>query len=397
MPVKISTAALHKWADFILNHSLGGITPEDVVMIKGEHICWPLMTVLQDKIIAAGAIPDINIVAPDNDRGKIFSAAMARRGSLAQIQRVPEWQRLRYEHMTKFIEILGAENPNLYSSAPAETSQAISRANEPLVTIRLNKPWVLTLFPTRGFADLENMNLAEYTRVIVKASTTDPAYLEKIQQPLQELMQRSRTVRVVTRHPQGKNLELKLNIAGRIVHSCTGKNNFPDGEIFTSPDANSVQGEIFVDLPVICEGQHLQGIYLQIEDGIIRNYSARQGSDMLRKIIETDNGSHRLGEVALGMNNGIKKALRHPLFLEKIGGTLHIAIGASYNDCYVTDPLSAEGQTQLEEYFKQGILNRSARHVDIVTDFRKGGCGQAVYLDQTRLVVKNNLWIIPPR
>jgi aminopeptidase len=395
MPLKISTAALHKWADFILNHSLHGITPDDVVMIKGEHICWPLMSVLQDKIIAAGAIPDINIVAPDNDRGKVFGAAMARQGNLAQIRRVPDWQRRRYEHMTKFIEILGAENPDLYASVPAETSQAITRVNEPLVTIRLTKPWVLTLFPTRGFADLEKMSLSDYTRVIVRASTTDPMFLEKIQRPLYELMQRSKTIRIITRHPKGKTLELQMNIAGRIVHTCTGENNFPDGEVYTSPDANSVQGEIFVDLPVLCEGNHLQGIYLQIDGGVIRNYSARQGSNMLGKIIETDPGSHRLGEVAFGMNNGIKKALRHPLFLEKIGGTLHIAIGASYNDCYVSDPQSPEGEKQLEEYFKQGILNRSARHVDIVTDFRQGGCGQAVYLDQTRLAVKNNLWLIP--
>ena len=395
MPVKISSAALQKWADYILNYSLGGITAEDVVMIKGEHICWPLMSVLQDKVISAGAIPDMNLVAPDNDRGRIFSAAMARRGTLAQIRRIPAWQQARYEHMTKYIEILGAENPNLYANTPAETSQAIMRANETMVSIRLAKPWVLTLFPTAGMAVLEKMSLPAYSGIIMKASTTDPRYLEKTQQPLQELMQRSSIVRILTRHPQGKILELQMNIAGRIVHKCTGKNNFPDGEVFTSPDASSVQGEIYVDLPVLDEGVDLQGIYLRIDSGIIREYTAKRGAKMLRKIIETDDGSHRLGEVALGMNDGIRKALRHPLFLEKIGGTLHIAIGASYNDCYVSDPHSEAGKIQLEEYFKQGILNRSAQHVDIVTDFRKGGCGQAVYLDQTRLAVKNNLWIVP--
>jgi len=395
MPVNISTAALQKWADYILNYSLGGITPDDVVMIKGEHICWPLMSVLQDKVISAGALPDLNLVAPDNDRGRIFSAAMARHGSLAQIQRIPAWQRERYEHMTKYIEILGAENPMLYADTPAETSQAILRANEPLVGIRLAKPWVLTLFPTAGLAKLEKMSLSAYSQIICKASTTDPRLLEKSQQPLHELMQRSATVRILTRHPRGKTLEMQMNIAGRIVHKCTGKNNFPDGEVYTSPDASSVQGEIFIDLPVLYEGSDLQGIYLRIAGGIIREYSAQRGAGMLKKIIETDEGSHRIGEVALGMNTGIRKALRHPLFLEKIGGTLHVAIGASYNDCYVSDPHSEEGQKQIENYFKQGVLNRSAQHVDIVTDFRKGGSGLAVYLDQTKLAVKNSLWIVP--
>ena len=394
MAVKISFSALNKWADFVLNHSLGGITPEDVVMIKGEHICWPLMSVLQEKVICAGAIADINLVAPDNDRGKVFSAAMARKGSLAQIQRVPVWHRTRYEHMTKFIEVLGAENPHLYSNVPAETSQAIARANEPYVSIRLTKPWVLTLYPTQGFADLEKMRLPEYTRVIVQASTTNPKLLEKIQQPLLELMQRSKTVRIQTRHPKGKLLELQMNISGRIMHACSGKNNFPDGEVFTSPDASSVTGEIFVDLPVLHEGVNMQGIYLQFENGVIRNYSARVSSKMLAHIIETDAGSRRLGEVAFGMNSGIKKALRHPLFLEKIGGTLHIAIGASYSDCFVADPQSEEGKNQVEDYFRRGILNRSAQHVDIVTDFRRGGCGHAVYLDQTKLMVRNNIWMI---
>lgn len=395
MPVKISSAALNKWADFILNHSLGGITPDDVVMIKGEHIGWPLIAVLQDKVISAGSIADVNLVAPDNDRGKVFSAAMARKGSLAQIQRVPEWHRTRYEHMTKFIEVLGAENPELYTNAPAETSQAITRANEPFVIIRLTKPWVLTLYPTRGFADLEKMRLPEYTRIIVQASTTDPKQLEKIQQPLLELMQRSRIVRIQTMHPNGKLLELQMNITGRIVHACSGKNNFPDGEVFTSPDASSVTGEIFVDLPVFQEGVTMQGIYLNFAHGVIQKYHARVGSKMITHIIETDEGSHRLGEVAFGMNNGIRKALRHPLFLEKIGGTLHIAVGASYSDCYVADPLSEDGKNQLEDFYRRGILNRSAQHVDIVTDFRKGGCGHAVYLDETKLAVRNNRWVIP--
>jgi aminopeptidase len=395
MSVTINSAALQKWADYILNYSLGGISAGDIVMIKGEHICWPLMSVLQDKVISAGAIPDMNLVAPDNDRGRVFGAAMARRGSLDQIRRVPDWQRARYEHMTKYIEILGAENPELYSGTPAETSQAIMRMNEPYVGIRLAKPWVLTLFPTAGFAHLEKMSLSAYSRIIVKASITDPRYLEKTQQPLYELMQRSAIIRILTRQPGGKTLELQMNIAGRIVHKCTGKNNFPDGEVYTSPDASSVQGEIFVDLPVLYEGADLQGIYLRIDGGIIREYTALRGAGRLRKIVETDDGSHRVGEVALGMNTGIKKALRHPLFLEKIGGTLHIAIGASYDDCYVANPQSAEGKQQLEQYVKQGILNRSAQHVDIVTDFRRGGCGRAVYLDQTRLAVKNNLWIVP--
>jgi aminopeptidase len=173
-----------------------------------------------------------------------------------------------------------------------------------------------------------------------------------------------------------------------------GLRNFPDGEIFTSPDARSTAGEIFVDLPVNYGGQDIQGIFLKFEDGRIVEYSAEEGHEHLSAIVESDDGSHRLGEVALGMNPGLDRVLKHPLFVEKVGGTLHIAIGASYEDCYVADPSSVEGKARIQELERAGILNRSAQHVDIVTDFRPGGCGRQVYVDDVELVPLNGLWVV---
>lgn len=115
----------------------------------------------------------------------------------------------------------------------------------------------------------------------------------------------------------------------------------------------------------------------------------------MQKIIETDKGSHRLGEVALGMNNGIEKVLKHPLFVEKVGGTLHIAIGASYPECYIDNLSSKDAFSQTENFLQKGIMNSSAQHVDIVTDFRPGGSGRAVYLDDTKLEIENNIWVVP--
>ncbi len=386
---------LETWADYLVNYSLGGVGAGDLVMIKGEHITWPLMSVLQDIIIKSGALVDINLVAPDNDRGKVWGAAMARYGTTGQIEKVPQWMHDRYNAMTKYIEILGAEDPSLHTDLPDETSQAIMRADEPLKTIRLHKPWVLTLFPTQAFAELENMSLEEYSDVIVKASTTDPRLLEKVEEDIYRLMAESRQIRIITRHPESKKeLELRMSIAERNIIKCTGLRNFPDGEVFTSPDANTVEGEIFIDLPVYYTGTTIQGVYLKFSQGRITDYSALSGGDALRKIIETDEGSHRIGEVALGMNSGIEKVLKHPLFVEKIGGTLHIAIGASYPECYAVDPASEQGRAECETYFEEGVLNRSAQHVDIVTDFRPGGAGVAVFLDDTRLSIHDNIWVV---
>jgi aminopeptidase len=396
MHATISDKDLDTWADYLLDYSLGGVTTDDVIMIKGEHITWPLMSVLQDKIFAAGGIADVNIVAPDNDRGKVWGASIARHGTAEQILRVPAWHEQRYRAMTKFIEILGAESPALSSNQPEKTAMAVMRADEPYKRIRLGKPWLLTLFPTQGFADLEGMTLEEYTDVIVSASVVDPRLLDRVEQDIYEVMDRSSAIRIQTRHPRdGRALELHMNIAGRRVIKCTGKRNFPDGEVFTSPNADTVEGEIFVDLPVYNSGTTIQGIYLRFEHGVIREYRADEGHDTLVKIIETDEGSHRLGEVALGMNAGITKVLKHPLFVEKVGGTLHIAIGASYPECYVKDESSDEGKAALDQFFREKTLNRSAQHVDIVTDFRAGGAGIGVWLDETKLEVKDGIWVVP--
>ncbi len=396
MSVNLTKEQLQKWADYLVDYSLGGVTKDDVVMLKGEHITWPLLSALQDKIFAAGAIADLNIVAPDNDRGKVWGASMAHFGSEAQIAKVPQWHVDRYKTMTKYIEVLGAESPELYADVPEETGQAIMRVDEPVKTLRILKPWVLTLFPTQGFADMEGMTLERYAEVVVNASMVDPRLLDKVEEDIYRLMHKSKTIRIQTEHPHsGKMLELKMDIDKRNVIKCTGKRNFPDGEVFTSPNVPTVEGEIFVDLPVSFVGVTIQGIYLRFEKGKIVEYKADKGFETLQKIIETDTGSHSLGEVALGMNNGIEEVLKHPLFVEKVGGTLHIAIGASYPECYVKNPSSDEGLKEAEEFFKKGLLNKSAQHVDIVTDFRPGGSGRAVYLDDVKLEIENNIWVVP--
>ncbi len=396
MNININQKNLETWAGYLLDYSLEGINPDDIVIIKGEHITWPLMSVLQDKIVSAGAIADLYLVPPDNDRGKVWGASMARHGSIDQIKRVPAWLEDRYKSMTKYIEILGSELPELYANLPDDTSQAIMKADEPLKMIRLFKPWVLTLFPTQGFADMEGMTLEEYADFIVNASIVDPRMLDEVEEDIYQLMSKSKVIRIITTHPDsGKDLELKMNIGGRNIVKCTGERNFPDGEVFTSPDANTVEGEIFVDLPVSYMGVTLQGIYLRFTNGVIEEYSAKSCENTLKKIIETDKGSHRLGEVALGMNSGIQKVLKHPLFVEKVGGTLHIAIGASYPECFVTEPASEKGKKEADSLFEKGVLNRSAQHVDIVTDFRQGGVGKALYLDNTKLEIRDNLWVVP--
>ncbi len=385
---------LETWAAFLTDHSLGGITPDDRVMIKGERICWPLMEILERRVIEAGAVPDVCLVPPNNDRGRVWSAGVARHGREEQLLRVPEWHRRRYESMTKYVEVLGAEDPTRFTGLETARMQALAAADRPFADIRLSKPWVITLFPTPGFAAIEGMDPDEYARFIVRASTVDPRPLRDAEERIAPLLDQGRHVEIVTAHPgDGRRLCLELDITPGRSRMSYGLHNFPDGEVFTSPDASATRGELFLDLPVFYGGTEIRGIYLRFEGGRIVDYRAEVGAEQLAAIVETDPGSHRLGEVAFGMNPGLDRVLKHPLFVEKVGGTLHVAIGASYEDCYVAEPRSDDGRRLLALLEERGTLNRSAQHVDVVADFRPGGCGRSVTIDGRELVVRNGVWV----
>lgn len=385
---------LETWAGILVDHSLGGVGPDDRVMIKGERIAWPLLEVLERRIVESGAVPDVCLVPPNNERGRVFSAAVARHGTESQFRRAPDWYRERYASMTKYVEVLGAEDPSRYAGLPAAQLQALAAADRPFVDLRVARRWVLTLFPTPAFAALEGIPFEEYTKFLVRASTTDPRPLRAAEERLAPLFQDGRSVAVVTWHPREKReLTLEVDIEPSRPTLSYGLRNFPDGEVFTSPDARRSEGEIWLDLPVHYAGGDIQGIYLQFASGRITAYRAETGHDLLAAIVETDAGSHRLGEVALGMNPGLERALKHPLLVEKVGGTLHIAIGASYETCFVADPASAEGRDRLAALEASGVLNRSAQHVDLVVDFRPGGCGRRVLFDGREVVVRDRVWV----
>jgi aminopeptidase len=364
-------------------------------MVKGERISWPLMALLERRIIAAGATPDLCLVPPNNERGRVWSATMARGGTDEQLGRVPEWHAERYASMTKYIEILGAEDPASYAGLSAREVQRLAAADRPFKELRLARPWVITLYPTPAAAAMEGLALEDYVALIVRACTADPRPLREVGEPIARRLREARDATVVTFCPRlGRELTLRLGLAGSGARCAHGLHNLPDGEVFTSPDASQVEGEVFLDVPVCYGGEELSGIYLRLEAGRITDCHAEKGLGHLRAIIETDAGSHRLGELALGINPAIQRALRGPLVAEKVGGTLHIAIGASYEECQVEEPESAEGQRRVAERVAAGNLNRSAQHVDLVVDFRPGGCGRRVLLGEREAVVRGGQWVV---
>ena len=388
----VSPRDLEAWASILLDHSLGGIGPDDRVMIKGERIGWPLMEVLERRVVEAGAVPDVLLVPPNNDRGRVWSTAVARHGTAEQLARVPAWHEARYASFTKYVEVLGAEDPRRFAGLEAARSQALAAADRPFADLRISKRWVITLYPTPAGAAFEGIPFEEYVRFVVAASITDPRPLRAAEDRLAPLFRAGKRATVVTESPDGRARTLSLDIGPCLPALSYGLRNVPDGEIFTSPVASATEGEIYLDLPNSHAGQDIRGIFLRFEAGRIVEYRAEIGEEHLRAIVETDEGSRRLGEFALGMNPGLARVLKHPLFVEKVGGTVHVALGASYVQCYVEDPDSEAGKKKIEELAAAGTLNRSARHVDLVADFRPGGCGRSVRIDDAELVVRDCVW-----
>jgi len=215
--------------------------------------------------------------------------------------------------------------------------------------------WCITLFPTDAYAQDAEMSLREYEDFVYGACLLDDPdpvagwrQVAARQQKLVDWLRGKKIVRVT-----GPHCDLKVGIEGRVFINADGSKNFPDGEIFTGPQEEMTEGYIEFTYPAIFQGREVEGITLTFERGRVKKASAKKGEDFLLKMLETDEGARVLGEFAIGTNNGIKQFTRNILFDEKLGGTIHVAVGASYPDT--------------------GGTNKSSIHWDMICDMRDGG------------------------
>lgn len=215
--------------------------------------------------------------------------------------------------------------------------------------------WCGTMFPTYSDAQEASMSLSEYEDFVFGAGLLD------LEDPVAEWKkisaQQDRWVNYLDTkkelHFISEGTDIKVNVEGRKWINCDGRANFPDGEIFTSPVENGINGYITFSFPGIYMGKEIEGIKLEVKEGKVVKATATKGEDLLHALLQTDEGASYFGEVAIGTNYGIKKFTRNMLFDEKIGGTIHMAIG------------DASGEA--------GGLNHSSIHWDMLCDMRNGG------------------------
>lgn len=215
--------------------------------------------------------------------------------------------------------------------------------------------WCGTQFPTYADAQEASMSLSEYEDFVYGAGLLgkeDPVAEWKRVSAKQErwvkFLDTKKELHIIS-----EGTDIKVGVNRRKWINCDGKVNFPDGEVFTSPEENNINGYITFSFPGIYANREIEGIRLEVENGLIVKASAKKGEDLLLSLLNTDEGSHRFGEVAIGTNYGIQKFTRNMLFDEKIGGTIHMAVGDSMPEA--------------------GGKNRSTIHWDMLCDMRNGG------------------------
>jgi len=228
-----------------------------------------------------------------------------------------------------------------------EKSAASGRARQPILEERLDKRWVITHDPTRADAQQAEMSTEAFTDFVYDAINRDWEAQREFQARMVDLLDPAETVRIVS-----GDTDLRLSVDGMNAVNDYGRRNMPGGEVFTSPVVDSVEGTLFVDMPFVEGGREVTDARLEFEGGEIVDFAAGQNEAALESVIETDEGSRRVGELGIGMNRGIDRFTYNMLFDEKMGDTIHLAIGNAIEECVPEDR----------------ELNESARHVDMLVD-----------------------------
>jgi aminopeptidase len=327
----------------------------EIVSIDGESAAEPLLLAVYEEVLKAGANPILN-ASLDGQAAAFYQHASDEQ--LDWVSPVSEWL---LDNVDVRISIGASNNTRELSAVSPDRQTRRQRATGPLMNRAMERSargefrWVYTLFPTNAYAAEAEMSLADYADFYFGACLADDAEPQTAWERaadetkrLSEEIQGHEEVRVVA-----PGTDITLGIADRTFIPCFGDHNMPDGEFFTGPIEDSVEGEVTFHLPANIGGREVAGVWLRFESGKVVDARAERGEEFLLELLDTDAGARRLGELGIGTNYAIDRGTRSVLLDEKIGGTVHMAVGMSYPE--------------------SGGVNESAVHEDMVCDLRLGG------------------------
>lgn len=338
-------------ANLLVNYSTE-VQAGEWVGILGDVNALPLLRDVYDAVIEAGGYPTLLL------SDEYMTRSFLRDASDEQINWIDPSHKLYYEKADVYIRVGAPRNTRAQSNIPGERVQQVRAAQRELLDIRLERAakgefkWVGTLFPTEALAQEANMSLEEYEDFVYKACFCDKDDPAAAWRELSEMQQKKVNWLIDKKEVicKGPNIDLSLSIEDRVFINSDGKRNMPSGEIFTGPVEESVNGWVQFSYPSIVGGRAVSGIELKFVDGKVVEASAEQNEELLFAQLDTDDRSRYLGEFAIGTNFGINKFTGSILYDEKIGGTIHMAVGKGYPET--------------------GSKNDSAVHWDMICDMR---------------------------
>jgi len=327
----------------------------DVCVIQSTSAAEVLVQAVYEEVLRAGGLPIMQLTTTG------AQSAFYELAGDAQLEWVPPTAEWAAEHSDVRIAIMADVNARELSKADPKKQARTQKARKQLMETSMKRSaageyrWSLTLFPTHAYASEAGMSLSDYEDFYYAACLAtdgDPVTAWQRQSDevnrLAEWIEGKEEVQI-----RAKDTNLTVGVAGRHWIPCVGEHNMPDGEFFTGPVEDSVNGEIAYSFPASYGGRTVSGVRLRFEDGKVVNASAEQGEEFLVEMLDTDEGARRLGEIGIGTNYGIETGTKEILLDEKIGGTVHLAVGMSYPET-------------------NGV-NSSAIHWDMVCDLRSGG------------------------
>jgi aminopeptidase len=343
-----------KWAKALTGYSVE-VQPGQVVAISSGPAAEPLVAEIYREVIERGGHP---VMVP-SARGA--NPLLLKHGTDEQLQHISPIERFVREEADVVINVMAETNTRSLAAIDPARQAVYQKARRPLFERFMQRAgsgemdWTLTLFPTDAYAQDADMGTGEYADFVLgacKLDRDDPVQawldLKAEQQRLIDWLDGKREV-----HLTGPDIDLTLSIEGRTWINSDGKRNFPSGEIFTGPVEDSVNGTIRFSFPVVTNGREIDDIRLRFENGKVVEASASKNEAYLLQQLDADEGARYLGEFAFGTNFDITRFTKNILFDEKIGGTVHMAVGLGYPET--------------------GSTNTSAIHWDMIADLREGG------------------------
>lgn len=340
-----------KMARVLVDYSVN-IQPGDRVVVEATLLAEPLVRALYQRILERGGHPHLLLSLPDQDELLFMKA------NDEQLDFVPSLHYFAADQFDARIRIYSEANTRALThvdpSRMARRQKAIAEVQGTIFrrAAEGSLRWVSTLYPTQGYAMEAEMGWNEYQNFVFEAchvaeDTPDPvAFWQGIEKEQQRFIDRFEGRKQVA--VKGSDVDLRFSIEGRTFLNSCGIHNMPDGEIYSGPVEESVEGWVRFTYPAVFSGKLVEGVELTFEQGRVIKASARANEDLLHRMLETDAGAKYVGEFAIGTNYQIDRFSRNILFDEKIGGTFHMALGAGYPET--------------------GSRSRSAIHWDMICD-----------------------------